>query len=92
MCGRLSIGNSKDEVYYIGYRLKVTPCEYKLLAALAKRERCSSEELAREIGFDAKRRGNVAVHICAINRKAEIIGGRRLVLSDGSIYYFNERM
>ena len=92
MVGRLKIGDNRAEVYYIGYRLKTTPCEYKILVALSENERCTSEFLASVLGFDNSKRGNVAVHVCSLNRKSEFIGGRRLILCEGSEYYFNERM
>ena len=92
MAKHLIIGDNRNEVFYIGYRLKTTPCEYKILVAIANRGRCDIGELASEIGFDHAKRGNVAVHICSINRKAEIIGDRKLILCRGSEYYFNEYM
>ena len=92
MANHLFIGDNRNEVFYLGYRLKTTPSEYKLLAVIADKGRCSTGELASELGFDISKKGNVAVHICSINRKAEIIGDRKLILCQGSDYYFNENM
>lgn len=92
MANHLFIGDNRKEVFYIGYRLKTTPCEYKILSTIADKGRSGIDELASAIGFNYAKRGNVAVHICSINRKAEIIGNRKLILCQGSEYYFNENM
>jgi DNA-binding response OmpR family regulator len=92
MADHLFIGDNRNEVFYVGYKLKVTPSEYKILSAIAKNGRCTTTELAGELGFGKTKRGNVPVHICSINRKAETIGARKLILSSGSEYYFNENM
>lgn len=89
---RLLIGDSKSEVFLLGYRLGVTPCEYKLLLALAEAERTHIETLAGTLGLDTDKKGNVAVHICSLNRKADVIGGRRLILCENSEYFFNKHM
>ena len=88
----LMIGDDKSDVRLLGYRLKVSECEYKLLVCIAERGTVSIDELSLLLGFDREKRGNVAVHICSINRKAEVIGGRKLVLCENSEYHFNEYM
>ena len=88
----LSIGENKNEVYYLGYNLKLSPCEYRLIASIAERERISIDNLAADLGLSCDQKGNVPVHICSINRKAEIIGGRKLILCENSEYRFNEYM
>ena len=89
---RLIIGDDKNDVRFLGYKLKVSECEYKLLFALGMSQRKSIESLSAVLAKPPEKRGNVAVHICSINRKAEIIGGRKLVLCENSEYYFNEHM
>jgi hypothetical protein len=89
---RLQIGDNKNEVYLLGYRLSVTPCEYKLLLAIAREKRVGIESLTKEIGLAPDKKGNVAVHICSLNRKAQVIGDRKLILCESSEYFFNENM
>ena len=88
----LRVGESRNEVYYLGYRLKLTPSEYKLLFAIADSTRLNTEELSSVLGLSSRQKGNVAVHICSLNRKAHIIGQRKLVLCENSEYYLNENM
>lgn len=88
----LRVGDNKDEVYYLGYRLKLTPSEYKLLFTLADRTRLKIEELSDVLGLSPNQKSNVAVHICAINRKAHAVGERKLILCENSEYYLNENM
>ena len=92
MAKHLTVGDNRSEVFYLGYRLKVTPSEYKILTVLDRSDRCSTNELTELLGFDATKKGNVAVHICSINRKAVSIGERKLILCQGSEYFFNEYM
>lgn len=89
---RLLVGDNKNEVYLLGYKLSVTPCEYKLLCALLSDERVRIEMLAEILGFTPGKKGNVSVHICSLNRKADVIGGRKLILCDNSEYYLNPHM
>ena len=88
----LVVGENKDDVYFLGYKLKLSPSEYKLILAIAERGCAHIELLAAALELDIEKRGNVAVHICSVNRKAEIIGGRKLILCKNSEYYFNELM
>ena len=88
----LTIGEDKNDVYLLGYKLKLSPSEYKLLSLIGEHGRVSIERLTEELALPQGKKGNVPVHICSINRKAEIIGGRRLVLCENSEYYFNEYM
>jgi len=79
----LDFDRKENKVYYIGYDMKLTRAEYEILAYLDENDEASVEELAsrlswnREIGL-----GNVAVHVCNINKKAKIIGGRNIIESD----------
>lgn len=88
----LNIGEDKNEVYYLGYNLKLSPCEYKMIVSIAEHERVSIDQLVADLGLSCDQKGNVPVHICSINRKAEIIGGRKLILCESSEYSFNEYM
>ena len=88
----LTVGDDKDDVWFLGYRLKLTPSEYKLLSALSRERHATAERLAAELGLSCDKKGNVAVHICSINRKAELIGERKLILFEDSEYRFNDNM
>ena len=88
----LTIGEDKNNVYYLGYNLKLSPCEYRILALIGEYGRVPVDDLAAKLGLPCEKKGNVSVHICSINRKAKIIGGRKLVLCENSEYYFNEYM
>ncbi len=77
-------------VFYIGYELKLTPTERTLLRFLAlrgARGADNAELLAVCIGDVHRKLSNVSQHISAINAKGMKIGGRRLVLRDGSGHY-----
>ena len=82
----------KDIFVYIGYELKLTPTEHKVLAAIYKSKRIGVEEIISECGLHARGRGNVSVHVHSINKKAYDIGGRKLVVFEGGMYGLNEYM
>lgn len=89
---RLQIGNNRKDVLYLGYRLKLTECEYKIITAIAANESLTAEELALVIGLIPSQKSNVAVHVCSINKKASLIGGRKLIVFLDSRYRFCENM
>ena len=86
----LKIGKDRESVYFLGYKMRLTPIEYKILASIDANERIGTASLMAELDMHELQKGNVAVHICAINRKVKVIGGRRLILFSGGEYYFNE--
>ena len=74
----------------LGFPLKLSPTELKLLMAICERD-MTVEELSSLLNEGVSRQ-NVAVHINAINRKAELISGRRLVIFLGECYTLNPYM
>ena len=80
-----------DEVRLLGFPLKLTPSERKLLYAIAIGKRVTIEELMSLLNAGVSR-GNVAVHINAINRKAERISRRKLVIFRENAYEINPLM
>ena len=80
-----------DEVRLLGFPLKLTPSERKLLYAIASGKRVTIEELMSLLNAGVSR-GNVAVHINAINRKAERISRRKLVIFRENAYEINPLM
>ena len=85
----LSIDN--DEVYLIGFKLKLSPTERKILSEIASRNEASIDELLYLLS-DGVSRGNIAVHINSINKKAENISGRKLILFEDGKYVINPYM
>ena len=79
-------------VIFLGYELRLTPNERKILFAVAQGGATSAELLdvitcLRRVGLS-----NVAAHISAINKKAKEIGSRRLIVNQKGKYILNEFM
>ena len=74
----LIVGQTRNDVWYLGYPLRLSKTEYALLVRI-----CQAEDwLSREELAGCCPGGNpdaVPVHIAALNRKACAIGGRQLV-------------
>ncbi|MBE6593242.1 MAG: hypothetical protein E7642_04530 [Ruminococcaceae bacterium] len=81
----------ENGIRLLGFPLELTPTETRLLSAIAENERMSVDELALLLNEGVKR-GNVAVHINAINRKAEAISHRKLVVFTKNAYEINKYM
>ena len=79
------------EAYLIGYKLKLSPTERTLLYEIADKKSASIDELLALLD-EGVSRGNVAVHVNSINRKADAISGRRLVLFENGRYIINPYM
>ncbi|MBE6596260.1 MAG: hypothetical protein E7641_01180 [Ruminococcaceae bacterium] len=88
----LLFDESKKKVYYLRYDMKLTEREYDVLDAISLLGRAGTDEIIEHCGLSDKSRGNVAVHICSLNRKADIIGERRLILYADHKYFLNEKM
>lgn len=88
----LVIDDNSRGVRYLGYDLVLTPSEYRILSRIAEAEKVSAEVIAIDCGFAQKKGNNISVHICAINRKAETIGKRKLILFEDGCYRINEFM
>ena len=80
-----------DEIRLLGLPLKLTPTERKLLCAVAKHKSISIEDLMPLLNAGVSR-GNVAVHINSINRKAERISQRKLIIFRANAYEINPLM
>ena len=81
----------KNGVYLIGYPIKLSPSECALLYEIAAKNGASIDDLLSLLA-EGVSRGNVAVHINSINRKAKAISGRRLVLFENEKYILNPHM
>ena len=82
---------TNDEVYLIGYKLKLSPTERAILYEIADKGSASIDDLLPLISSGVSR-GNIAVHINAINKKADTVSGRRLVLFENDKYVLNPYM
>ena len=87
--GYLDINTS--EAYLIGYKLKLSPTERAILLEIAKNTGASIDGLLPLLS-EGVSRGNIAVHINSINKKAFGISGRRLVLFENDRYIINSHM
>ena len=81
----------KSGIRLLGYPLRLTPTEAKLLTLITERGEASVELLCTLLSEGVSRQ-NVAVHISAINRKAERISGRKLVCFKNNLYGINPCM
>ena len=82
---------TSKETYLIGYKLKLSPTERAILLEIAQNTGASIDELMPLLS-DGVSRGNIAVHINAINKKAFSVSGRRLVLFENDRYIINPYM
>lgn len=82
---------TKDESYLIGYKLKLTPTERAILFEIAVKSSATIDELLSLLS-DGVSRGNIAVHINSINKKANAVSGRKLVLFENNSYILNPYM
>jgi DNA-binding MarR family transcriptional regulator len=81
----------ETEIRLLGFPLKLTPSEKRLLIAIAEHGSISIEELMPLLNAGVSR-GNVAVHINAINRKSERISQRKLIVFHANAYKINPFM
>lgn len=77
----LSVDKNKKYVVFLGYMMDLTESEFSVLSTLYY---CNEYMKAADIvkkAFAEKNitEGNIAVHICNINKKAMEIGGRKLI-------------
>ena len=82
---------TNDEVYLIGYKLNLSPTERAILYEIADKGSASIDDLLPLLSSGVSR-GNIAVHINAINKKADTVSGRRLVLFENDKYVLNPYM
>ena len=78
--------------YLLGYELALTPSERTILLAVADGGKTASELHSLTLRLRRTAVGTVVTHICAINKKARDIGGRRLILCRNGKYILNEFM
>lgn len=75
------IDEEKKYAVLLGYVMPLTATEFAVLRIISEGEDyVGAEDIALRV-FAGKTltSGNVAVHVCNINKKAKTIGGRRLI-------------
>lgn len=82
---------TEKEAHLIGYKLKLSPTERLLLSKIAESKSASIDELLALLSSGISR-GNIAVHINSVNKKADAISGRRLILFENDRYILNPYM
>lgn len=84
------ISSDRNDTRLLGYSLALTPTEHRLLALLLSypEKIFSTSDISSLIYL--KNEASVPVHVCAVNKKAERISGRPLILSKYDMgYYIN---
>ncbi len=81
----------EKEAYLLGFELKLSKTRHRLLYEIAAHGELSADELLALLDKDVSR-GNVAVHISAINRAAKDISERKLVIYEKHKYKLNPFM
>lgn len=90
---QLRIGDTRNDVNYLGYPLTLTPTEYRILRLLSEQtDGVPAEELLVGRNGKAGKAATIAVHICSINRKAAVIGERKIILFENGCYRLNPYM
>ena len=87
----LSINEKSREVYLLGYKMELTPTEYKILDLIFENKHIAPEEMLPFLPARCTRR-SIPVHISSINKKAFAISGRQLIRNSGAKYFFSENM
>ena len=82
---------TEKEAYLIGYKLKLSPTERAILLEIADKNGASIEDLLPLLS-EGVSRGNIAVHINSINKKAIAVSARKLVLFENDRYILNPNM
>ena len=87
--GQLYVGCCKNDVFYLGYPLRLTDTEFAILRILARA--CGNTLSAKTISNFCLLSGsaqNVSAHISHINEKGKNISDRILVKNDKKLGYF----
>lgn len=80
-----------DGIFLIGYRLKLSPTERLILCKIAENEGATIDELLPLLSSGVSR-GNIAVHINSINKKARALSNRPLICFKNDAYVINPYM
>ena len=75
----------------LGYPLSLSPTEAQILRAVLEAE-AKDENLSSTKAGSPLARKSVSVHVCAINRKAAMISGRKLLNFQNGAYRLSPHM
>ena len=81
----------EDDMSLIGYELKLSPAEKSFLLEIINKDGATIDDLLSLLP-DEVSRGNVAVRINSINKKALSISGRKLILFENDKYIINPNL
>ena len=81
----------KSKAYLLGYELKLSKTELALLYEISQGGKTGVDDLLNILSSGVSR-GNVSVHVNAINNKAKKISGRNLVVFNNGRYTINPFM
>ncbi len=87
----LSIDEKHRKAYLLGYELKLTPTEFKILDLIFEHRQISPDEMLPYLPVRCTRR-SIPVHISAINKKAFAISGRPFIDNAKAKYFFAKNM
>ena len=87
----LSIYEKHRKAYLLGYELKLTPTEFKILDLIFEHRQISPDEMLPYLPARCTRR-SIPVHISAINKKAFAISGRPFIDNAKAKYFFAKNM
>ena len=87
----LSIDEKHRKAYLLGYELKLTPTEFKILDLIFEHGQISPDEMLPYLPARCTRR-SIPVHVSAINKKALAISGRLFIDNSKAKYFFAENM
>ena len=73
--------NEDSSMFLLGYTIRLTPMEHKVICLLYQNQDGISTQQMASLLFSDKdiSKRNIAVHICNINKKAKRISGRVLI-------------
>lgn len=86
---RIFIDTELNKAYFLGYHIPLTKTEIEILHILLESQisTLSAQEIADRTSVQASKE-NVVYHISNINKKAHIIGNRKIILNIAKSGYF----
>lgn len=79
------------QIHLLGFPLTLSARERTILFSLLRKHPLSSAEL-RRIASPSMTKNGLSVHVHNINKKAQAISGRKLILSADGVYDLNPTM
>lgn len=91
---KLEIDGEMCKVTYLGYELELTSDEYALIHTMTERRGKIEDGEFLDVLSPSRTItvGNIAVHVCNINRKAIAVGGRRIIIKRKRHYILDDNL